>query len=365
MYSRIIFCWLLAVTTVIQAAPYPSVLSAPSSVQSPVLVFVCPDKGRGTDICTIRPDGTDLRRHSTGDTEGQHFTHTTPAWSPDGRHIAFLSNRAGTGTFDFYVMEADGSNPFQITRNIVDAGNPHFVSPPHWSPDGKHIAFVVSNLIGMGRSTLWIADVNGPGQRSLGITTVLNRHFQWLSASRVAFLAEGIPDVSAVDIVSLRVQPLVSYRLGFTSMSWSPDRKRLAFSAGAQSFILNHDMYVTDADASNLRRVAQGLGAQPYTWSPDGKQIAFYTTLSSGMSRPDNTVINLIKPDGTDRRVLTNNDGSNRNPAWSPDSRYIAFESHRMGAPSGIYVINAEGTDERFLVVGSQPSWSPCVSCPR
>ena len=71
---------------------------------------------------------------------------TTPAGSPDGKRIAFMSERDGHvdaihgfPIYDIYVMDADGANP----RNL--SNNPHYDTSPTWSPDGQRIAFA-SNM---------------------------------------------------------------------------------------------------------------------------------------------------------------------------------------------------------------------------
>ena len=61
------------------------------------------------------------------------WSDTHPAWSPDGRRIAFSSNRAGT--WEIFVMNADGSAPVQLTHTPVPKGS------PAWSPDGAFIAY--------------------------------------------------------------------------------------------------------------------------------------------------------------------------------------------------------------------------------
>ena len=58
----------------------------------------------------------------------------SPFWSPDGQHIAFVSNRDGRA--EIYVMGSDGSNPRRLTDHPAEDRS------PSWSPDGRHIAFV-------------------------------------------------------------------------------------------------------------------------------------------------------------------------------------------------------------------------------
>ena len=76
-------------------------------------------------------DGSNLRR-LTDDPSDDFF----PSFSPDGRHIAFASER--DGNLEIYVMGFDGSNP----RRLTDHPTRHRTFLPRWSPDGRHIAFV-------------------------------------------------------------------------------------------------------------------------------------------------------------------------------------------------------------------------------
>ena len=78
-------------------------------------------------IRVVNADGSGLRRLTR---EGRG----TPAWSPDGRRIAFVSRR--DGNLEIYVMNADGSGQRRLTRNAVRD------SDPVWSPDGRKVAFV-------------------------------------------------------------------------------------------------------------------------------------------------------------------------------------------------------------------------------
>jgi Tol biopolymer transport system component len=85
-----------------------------------------------------------------------------PAWSPDGRKIAFQSKRrfgSNAGKGEIYVMNADGSGKRNLTRNRAQDGS------PSWSPDGRRIGFV-SNRDGR-RPEAHVMNADGSGQRSL------------------------------------------------------------------------------------------------------------------------------------------------------------------------------------------------------
>ena len=104
-----------------------------------------------TDIYVVNADGSGKRKL----THNERYN-TEPAWSPDGRKIAFRSTR--NGNRDIYVMNADGSGKRNLTRNPAQDGS------PSWSPDGRRIAFISNRD---GRLEAHVMNADGSGQRSL------------------------------------------------------------------------------------------------------------------------------------------------------------------------------------------------------
>ena len=109
------------------------------------------------DIYVMNADGSGTRKLTHNLTRNGSFS-AEPAWSPDGRKIAFQSTR--NGNRDIYVMNADGSGKRNLTRN------PAKDVRPSWSPDGRRIAFLSDRD---GRLEAYVMNADGSGQRSLTV----------------------------------------------------------------------------------------------------------------------------------------------------------------------------------------------------
>ena len=228
-------------------------------------------------------DGSDvlnLTNHEKADRQ--------PAWSPDGRQIAFSSNR-DSGDGDIYVMDSDGSDVLNLTNHEKADRQ------PAWSPDGRQIAFSSNRD---GNFDIYVMDSDGS------------------------------------DVLNLTNHEMTNEQ----SPAWSPDGRQIAFSSNRDG---NFDIYVMDSDGSDVLNLTnhEMTNEQSPAWSPDGRQIAFSS------NRDGNFDIYVMDSDGSDVLNLTNHDRrDHKSPAWSPDGRQIAFSSNRDGNVE-IYVMEVDVMD--------------------
>ncbi len=154
------------------------------------------------------------------------------------------------------------------------------------------------------------------------------------------------------------------------SPAWSPDGQRLAFASNPSGREIGDvrdtwDIYVMNADGSNMvRRTNGGYNLEP-AWAPDGRTIAFESVQDGSLG-----VFVVDADGGSGSRVVLNRPGWDGNPAWSPDGRKITFTSdwRAYDVMYDLYVANADGTDIRTLLEGPffdpstdywQSAWSP------
>jgi Tol biopolymer transport system component len=260
------------------------------------------------DVYLARRDGSDRSRltdHPGGDG-------STITWSPDGQSVAFGTTR--TGNAEIFVMNADGTHERNLTNH------PAQDRAATWSPDGESIAFHSDRL---GTNDIYVMDADG---------------------SNVTPLTSGPRD----DLVP----------------SWSPDGSRIAFARGGDA--RTHDIYVMNADGSNQKRLTDDPRDEWWpAWSPDGSRIAFVpdrrvvggggvaivevatgtvTTVDLDVDGPNFPAWSssgrlafvdfpgdlwTAAPDGSGLRRVTRTGEREYQPAWSPDSRWIAFPGER------------------------------------
>lgn len=244
------------------------------------IVFASPRDG-DSELYAIRPDGSDLRRLTSNRTE-DFF----PVLSPDGTKIAFVSSRDGDD--DIYVMNRDGSRLRQLTRNsLTKDGAPIQDEAPSWSPDGKRIAFASNRL---GQFELYVMAASGTGVRRLTRTgaQVTDTIPAWSPDGKlIAFASDRVSPFNT-EIYVIRPDRTGLKRLTFTGGSdgefgddsmpaWSRDGSRIAFVSNRDQ---QNEIYVMAADGSGQRRVLSRPGTDDLLprFSPDGTRLVFWST---------------------------------------------------------------------------------------
>jgi TolB protein len=137
----------------------------------------------------------------------------------------------------------------------------------------------------------------------------------------------------------------------------SPDGRTMAFTA-LPSGGIRPDIYLMDADGSDLRQFTPEVPDEAPAWSPDGERLALHRFTDNGYD------LFVINADGSDQVQVTSDPANEADPAWSPDGERIAFESNREGGPtSDIFVMFADGSGVLRLThhPGDEedPEWVP------
>lgn len=260
---------------------------------------------------------------------------TNAAWSPDGKWIAFLSDRPGqiTGTPDgkkqLYVISADGGEAQQLTKVEND------VNAFEWAPDSKRIAFSMTDPEPKAMKDR---------KEKYGEYSVVHADYQMTHLWIVEIPGGGAP---AAD--PKRLTEGGKFSVG--DFSWSPDGTRIAFSAQKDPDLISSetaDLYVVTVDEGAVKKIVNTPGPDTNPkWSPDGKKIAFETAAGSRYYYYLNTKIGVVPADGGAPQVLT--ETFDEDPGligWGPDGIYFAAAQKTSGH---LFRLNpANGTTEKL-----------------
>jgi Tol biopolymer transport system component len=227
------------------------------------------------------------------------FFQIDPAWSPDGAMIAFASRRAGT--FDIYVMNADGTGTRALTSTKEND------SHPTWSPDGSQIAFARA-----GSGDIFVTNADGSDARRISDPLTEEAEPAWSPDGEWIAYVRRTPGTAIQEVWLVRPDGtgrhvLTSQGAKTFTPAWSPDSARIAFSSNKDSEF--YELYSMGVDGKGLRSVVPTTGDnfEP-AWSPDGSRIAYQ----------EDGAIFTVELGGGDVEKLTDNANNDSSPAWNP-----------------------------------------------
>jgi len=230
-----------------------------------------------------------------------------PAWSPDGRALAYVSYRQGApSVFVAHIYEGRSDN---LTKNEGQSFAPSF------SPDGKRIAYSSTRS---GGSEIWVASSDGSGAHRVTSSAGINTAPAWSpTGQEIAFTSDraGTPQIYLMDSEGLNVRRLTTVGNWNDAPAWNPSKEYSEIAYTARLEAGGFDIAVIDLATRQVRQVTSGRGSCEYpSWAPNGRHLVFACQRSKG----GQWQISVADREGRNVDTLAAGPGNNVQPDWGP-----------------------------------------------
>jgi dipeptidyl aminopeptidase/acylaminoacyl peptidase len=295
-----------------------------------------------SNIWVVVADGGEPRRFTTGPMRDTH-----PRWSPDGRWLAFASDRGPKKKSQLYVMPVDGGEAIQLTDLATGFYAQWGIA---WSPDSTRLAFVAR----VGGWQEPEREEERAKSRPARVISTLKYRFEG-----IGFTHDSRPHIFVVAVAGGAPKQITDGDYPDVWPTWCPDGGQIAFVAErheTRDIDVNDAIYEVAADGGTPRRISPTLAPMwAPAYSPNGRVI-----VHAGMRIAEdgyNFLIYLQPTDGGDRICLT--EMMDRSawdavpPGWSADGEWVLFVGRDHGTYP-LFRVRAKGGDLPTVVVGGR-----------
>ena len=280
------------------------------------------------------------------------------AFSPDGKKLAFMRGYLKEQDVILFTANADGSGEERVV--LKRAPERATFQRPAWSPDGKTIAFVINGTDPQGYY-MNIVEVSVADKVERKISSD-----RWRNITSISWLADHSGLIaSARDRASLAGSPNQIWHIGYpdgkarrvtNDLNYYTDLSMAADAPMIVASVMNKTSNIwivpeTDVSKATVVTASNFSGNEGVSWAPDGR-IVFTST------ERENRDIWISNSDGSNAKQLTFDPGADLYPSVTPDGRYIVFESNR-GNRWGIWRMNIDGSNPVALVENAGESGAP------
>ncbi len=285
---------------------------------------------------------------------------TSPAWSPDGKTLAFLSARDATS--QVYLLSMEGGEAKKLTQ--LSTGADVF----KWAPDGKSVAFTSAVYVDC-KDDACNAKRDEEKEKNKVKARIydhlLYRHWDhWSEGKRSHIFVMGADGSSPARDLT----PEADYdippdgRGDFSDVNFSPDAKEICFTAvtdKVEAISTNGDLFVVPVSGGEAKRITSnpGFDGNP-VYSPDGRAIAYHAQLTGGYEADRWRIMLYDRQTGKSADLTAAFDRSANDLAWSPDSKTIYFTAENETLQP-IYAMEARaGAPPKKLLDGYNVAFS-------
>ncbi|MDP2038196.1 MAG: S9 family peptidase, partial [Ignavibacteria bacterium] len=289
-----------------------------------------------TSIYVMNSDGSNQRQMTTPTSASY-----SPIWSKDGKGIYFNSTRGGTE--QVYYMSLEGGDPIQITNYALG------VSSPKLSSDGNKFLFTAMVYPECGADAdcnqkISQSTENGPIQAHLADSLFVRHWTEYEDGQYSHVMLYDIQTKKVVDLTPGYVNSPSFAPGGSSNYSFSPDDKEIAFDSKRVKHpekSTNNDIWTVNSDGTGLKNITsknEGSDTDP-RYSPDGKYIA-YLTQTIPAYESDKVRLAIYDRTKGENKILTESiDNWINDFSWSKDSKSIYFTVQEKGYQP-LYKIN-------------------------